>query len=135
MNIFRTFPVAIGLGTLAALTACGVAPLSITPSGVSTEALDCKSGTIFGNQTRPVRIRRIKCIIARALFRAVHIQCTFSVGAQLFVLSTCIYKIRSLGGHTNAAINTDGFGIHVTIRDALNNHRCQFCAVTQTVRE
>ena len=42
--------------------------------GDKTNALDCKSDTIFGNQSQWVRFRGFKCTNARALFRAVHIR-------------------------------------------------------------
>ena len=70
MNIFRTFPVAIGLGTLAVLTACGVAPHPL----VSRQKRPIVKVALFlGNQPQPARTRRIKCTNARSLFRAVHI--------------------------------------------------------------
>jgi len=47
----------------------------------------------------------------------------------------CTSFTKSLGWHADAAIHADGFGIHVTVGHALDDHRSQLGAVTQTVRE
>ena len=41
----------------------------------------------------------------------------------------------SLGGHADAAVNANGFGVHVAVGDALNDHRGELLWVTEALRE